>query len=245
MAEPTPSAYPRRFSWPMRLFLGVMVFGMIVRCCLGPKLITLWADELNVAERPGGTPEEVATFFRPWPEAATRERLTDGPGCGRFVIVWVYTRLEYLGVVVGFPQGWPMFSGAHTSSRVCRARLLYADGRAEVVRLRSDPEDLTRYSRWNFDKVQNYEVELKEKKGYTAELLGYCNMLSHRHATNEAGSALKTIRLFWVRHDFPPPGADAREWLREQTRRPACIGRDAFTYDVTTRHGRWLAVPKR
>jgi len=50
--------------------------------------------------------------------------------------------------------------------------------------------------------------------GTAEEAFGYCNLLRHRYPESDAGSPLREIRLFVVRYDLPPPGVDARRWLR-------------------------------
>jgi hypothetical protein len=65
-------------------------------------------------------------------------------------------------------------------------------------------------------------------------------LLAHRYPEHN-GSPLARIFLFQVRYDFPPPGVDAREFLRQQTGPPADqISPDYFRYDVCERKGTYL-----
>jgi hypothetical protein len=161
---------------------------------------------------------------------------------GRWAFCWASSRLELWENLVGFRQQWQMFSpGASRRKWVTRARLIYSDGTTRVVRNHGDPEDLTRYSHWFEEKILDHELAVDDDEDRADEALGYCNLLAHRHARNKAGRPLKTIRLFQVRYDLTPPGADARAWLEAQTGPPPDqVFPDFYEYDVANRDGKFL-----
>jgi hypothetical protein len=269
-----PPAAPR-FSWPLRIFLSVLLFDMLFRCFAVLYPWTDWRDEMNMTGLPRRfpTPAERAElaqkatpdnphpvadrvlesfdslwdFFRPWPDESVRRRLRTPSDGGKFVVCWINTRLNCLENIVGIQQGWVMFSpSVHTGRTVTRARLRYADGTERIERHLGDPDDLTRYFRWNKYRVRSHQMEVQPDR--KDECFGYCNLLSHRHARNEKGSALTRIRLFQVRFEFPPPGADAHAFLQEQMRLthdsiPSAdgpVGADFYEFDAEKRVGTLL-----
>lgn len=243
--------YPTRFSWPMRLFLSVLVFDLVFRSF--SILIDRngkWPGELAMrtapvrfdtrAEREGkllrrtpGQPHPVVEdvmasfdsvweFLKPWPGADTRARLYSWREGGKFVFCWLNTRLSFFENLVGINEEWPMFSPYVADEKECtRARLTFADGSTQIVRQRRDPEDPCHYSHWFEEKVLNYERLVSNEKGHMAYNQGYCNLLAHRYHNNAAGSPLVSIRLYTVTYKFPSPGEDAAAVLRAQRDMPA------------------------
>jgi hypothetical protein len=220
--------YPTRFGWGMRLLLGVLLFDMIFRGFSALYPWEQWAGELAVAGAPpkrlptraemaaapdGGrqaTAEALRDFpeyFVPWPGAETRERLASPVDAAKWGPVWLVTRLAVLENIAGIDQEWPMFGpNVRKVRHLARARLRFADGSERTVRLVSDPEDLTRYSHWFEEKVLDHEGLVGPGSGQNNNNAGYCNLLLHRHPRNAAGSPLRTIELYMVRYDAPPPG---------------------------------------
>lgn len=264
---PTPAAppYPTRFSWPMRLFLFVLVFDIVFRSC--SILIDRdndWPGELSMRTMPvrldtraeraeklrqwaPGQPNPVTKdvkecldsiweFFKPWPSRDTRARIHSWRDGGKYVYCWLNTRLSFLENLVGINEEWPMFSPYVAAKKdITRARLTFADGTTRIVRQRRDPEDLCHYSHWFEEKVLNYE-RLVLHDGWDRYKRGYCNLLAYRYPRNAAGSPLVSIRLFNVTYEFPPPGVDAVAHLRAQTGPPPeQISGDYFHYEVATR----------
>ena len=244
MPEHAPTPAPR-FSWPMRVFLFVVLFDMVFRCFAILYPWDDWADALKMTPLPRRLPtaaeraalirnatsddphpaldrtlltcDSVWDFFKPWPEPAVRQKLRTPEDAGKYVICWLNTRLNLFENVTGFQQGWGMFSpGASTTRQLTRARLHYADGSEVIRRNLGDVEDQTHYFRWGEYRVRSYQMEVKPSK--EDECLGYCNLLAHRYARNADGSPLKQIRLFRVQCDFAPPGVDPREFLQAQMR---------------------------
>jgi hypothetical protein len=231
----------------MRLFLSVLVFDIVFQSFAAALHITDWRERLKVKRYPlrlptwdeidqlkedesPANPHPVADrlldtfdaawdFFKPWPDRKSRRRLDDWEDCTRYSVCWLSTRLQFCEHLLGFQQGWPMFSPTvnHDKTKP-RARLIYADGSRRVVRLEaSDPPDLTHYSRWFVDRVNNYEMDVE--KTDTLGCLGFCNLLAHRHRTR-GGQPLVRIEIFLVRYYFPEPDQDAATVFREQSGPP-------------------------
>jgi hypothetical protein len=253
----------------MRLFLFFILFNMIFRSMSVLYPWRDWARDLDMRRFPvrlstraeiaklseRATPERPRPVFddlmlsvdslwdyaKPWPEAAVRAKMRGWGDLGKWSACWLCTRMEFFENLVGFDNEWPMFSPSVGKVRhVSRARLLYADGSERIVRTRGDPEDLTRFSHWFKEKILDHELKVREGEARADESLGFCNMLSHRYAENESGSPLVTIRLFVVRFDLAPPGADYREWYARLSEEPTRTYPDFYVYDVKTRHGKCL-----
>jgi hypothetical protein len=227
----------------MRLFLSVIVFDMVFQSIAGAIDVTDWRKQLHVQAYPVRLPtsdeveefardespadphpvadlyldtlDSVWDYFKPWPDPKVRGHIHDWRDCTWYAACWLSTRLRFGEHLLGFQQGWPMFSPTvkHDKTKP-RARLVYADGGCRVVRLAaSDPPDLTHYSRWFVDRVNNYEMDVEPKDRVAC--LGYCNLLAHRHPTR-AGQPLVRVELFLVRYYFPEPDEDAAEVFRRQ-----------------------------
>lgn len=195
------------------------------------------------SERVWRAADSLWDFWRPWPEASARAKIHTRLDGGKWALAWLSSRMEFVENLVGVNEEWPMFSpSVGKFKQVPRGRLVYADGSERIVRGRCDPDDLTRYSHWFDEKILDYELAVRPGgEGRAADNRGYCNLLAHRHAVNDAGSPLVTVYLFMVRYDFPPPGEDAREWLLARTGPPAKhVLADFFEYDVATRDGKIL-----
>jgi hypothetical protein len=256
MSEPTENPEPNlpassgtvpqqkpRFSWPMRIFLSVLLFDMFFRCFAILYPWQDWRDEMKMTKRPRRflTPQErvewardataddphpvldrtlltfdsIWDFFKPWPEAKVRSHLRTPEDAGKFALCWLNTRLSFLENLIGAQQGWAMFSpGVNTCRRVNRARLRYADGSERIVRTLGDPEDPTHFFRFGSYRVRSHQMEVTPTKD--EECFGYCNLLRFRYAENENGSRLQQIRLYRVLIEFTPPRVDPREFLQGQ-----------------------------
>lgn len=262
--------YPTRFSWPMRVFLFVLVFDIVFRSfsilidrendwpgelamkTMPVRLDTRAQREGKLLRRTPGQPHPVVEdvmasfdsvweFFKPWPGAETRQRLYSWREGGKFVFCWLNTRLSFFENLVGINEEWPMFSPYVANEKdFTRARLTFADGSTQIVRQHRDPEDPCHYSRWLQEKVLNYE-RMVTSSGGEAYRLGYCNLLAHRYHKNAAGSPLVSIRLFTVIYKLPHPGEDAAAVLRAQREMPAGqVSPDYYHYDVARRDGKKL-----
>ena len=136
---------------------------------------------------------------------------------GKYVFAWLASRLDIVENICGINEEWPMFSpNAGRGDRVARARLQYADGTDRLIRQRSEPADLTHFSRWNEEKILDHETKVKWSRRED-ECWAYCNLLSYRYPENENRSPLRRILLYSVFIDYPKPGdPDPRGFLLRQ-----------------------------
>lgn len=254
-----PARAPR-FSWPMRVFLFVVLFDMIVRSMAFAVPWEEWEDDLGVRDMPrrlptqaelreidadpersvaarfGETGRSFGRFLVPWPTDDVREEMDGVDDTGRFAVVWMLTRLQFFERFVGLDQNWPMYSNVASSDARTRSRLFYADGSTVDVRQTSDPADLTNYSHWLEKKRSGHEN--KVRPGMTEECRGWCHFLAHRHHRNEAGAELERIELFRVRYKWPKPGEDPRAVLAAQCGPPEDQCEPVFyAYDVARGSG--------
>lgn len=259
--------YPTRFGWGIRLLLCFLIFDMLWRGFSVCYPWGEWAGELDMRKRPRRLPtraeiaemareasdtnptpvrdevfkalDSVWTFFKPWPDAEVSSRLHTWQDTGKWAMVWTTSRLEFIENVFGYNEEWPMFSPSVGKKKwLARARLVFADGSERIVRSKGDPEDLTNYSHWFEEKILDHELKVKEGERYESDVIGYCNLLLHRHGRNDRGAELKKIYFFVVRYDLPPPGVDIRKWWKEQTGPPADqVYKEFYEYDVATRKG--------
>jgi hypothetical protein len=243
----------------MRLFLCFLIFDMVFR---GLSVLYPWEDwvgELDMRRAPvrlptlaecnsePATPEVMRAvdsfwdFLKPWPEASARAKIHSWSDGGKWALCWLSTRLDLFENLVGFNNEWPMFSPSVAKRKyVARARLYFESGSEKIVRARADPEDLTNFSHWWEEKILDHELKVKEGEGRVNDVLGYCNLLSHRYPVNEAGSPLVRIRLFLVRLDLPEPGVNYREHYEKLNREPSSTYPDFYDFDVKARHGKRL-----
>ncbi len=264
--EPSPPPVPRRFSWPMRFFLGVMLFFLVYRpfCILYPWKD--WLEHLQMDDAPArlatraereklaasaspekpfpvtdsllGTLDSVWGFFKPWPGANTRARIRERRDYATFAVCWVNSRAHFVEALLLYNTEWSMFSpSVSTRKSMPRARLIYADGSTDEVASDTEPADRTHYFRFCECRVLNYQF--KVRPGASLSCAGYCNWLAHRHAEKD-GAPLKTIRLYVVSYDLPAPGVDGRAYWQDA--QPEGDD-DFYEYDVAERHGRKLDAP--
>jgi hypothetical protein len=249
----------------MRLFLTLLLFDIVFRSFSVCFPWAEWGSELEIRLMPArlATRAEleeraargedasrlddmeaafasVARFFNPFPEQRTREKLTTNKARLKYTLTWLSSRWDLVENVLGYNEEWPMFSpNVSRVKHVARATLYYGDHSTCEVRIHGDPEDLTRYSHWNEEKVLDHELKVKEER--PDECFGYCNLLAHRYPRNDSGAALVKIRLRMVTYYLPKPEEDARARLAEQSGPPEDQqGDDFYEYDVKTREGRSL-----
>ena len=235
-----------RFSWPMRLFLGFLIFDIVFHSLAALTPYRDWLDEMGLerfpkrlptqaeiaklASEPHGDDETPVTdrflesldsvwdYFKPWPSAKVRHKLKGWDDRGMYALSWLTSRLDFFESLAGVPQRWTMFSpNVSQAATVARVRLLFQDGSHADVRLTADPEDLTSYSHWFEEKVLDYELKVV---GDYDSRLGYCNYLSHQHKHNACGSPLEKIYIYKVRYTYPAPDDDALAVLKAQNGPP-------------------------
>lgn len=261
-------SWPRRFSWPMRLFLCYFLFDMVVRSLLSlTDCDSTWNEEYGIAAYPAALPtpaelEQVAKaspekplaakaerlwqsvrtvgpYFSPMPSDETRAKLETPEDVGKYAITWTVTRLAFVGHSLGVDQDWPMFSpNVGTDETLGRLRLVFADGASEIQRHIADPEDLTWFSHWFEEKPLQVVLKIHSDED---QRLGYCMWLAKQRPKNDTGSPLVRIEVFEVWYTYPTPDDDARAYLIAQTGPPPEQQGPVFwIYDVATRTGRWI-----
>ena len=252
-----PPPYPRRFGWPMRLFLTLFLFAITYRCFAILFPIEGWSDDFKVRRYPlrlstlaeleekareasdenphpvrddlRETADSVWDYWKPWPGAETRPHIKTWGDGAKATACWVHWRLAFVEHLCAVDEGWPMFSPSVATEKYhTRARLFYADHSAVVVRQTTEPDDYRRYAHWFHDKRGNYERAADDDSEDGCR--GYCHLLLHRCGPNDAGSPLVKIVLFNVRVDLPPPGADPQAHYAEQNRLTASPPRLAGPY---------------
>ncbi len=267
LAAELPAVRPPRWSWPVRVFVVVFVFDMVVRGFLSlAPVIGDWSKEFGMESYPhplpsreelrqcvAGTHPQDWTFWQryavslqsagrflvPWPTEKVRERIDSVHDVGKFTLAWLESRLRFCERLVAIDQNWPMFS-PNVSDRdtLARMRLVYADGSHKEHRLICDPVDLTSYSHWFREKFLQIATRL-HRDG--AARLGYCRMLAHQFGENPNGSPLVRIEVFQVHYRYPSPGDDPQQWLAEQTGPPPDqIDPPFWEYDLQAQQGRKL-----
>jgi hypothetical protein len=243
----TPPSPPRpRFSWPMRFFLGFVLFDMVFHSFAALVPYGSWCKEYEIAKMPRGLPdpelrEELARasveadhnlltervmssfdslweYWRPWPGPESRKKMSDLEDVSKVAVAWTATRLDFIEHLFRVKQGWIMFSpNVGKYDEVYRARLVFADGSKETVRTIAEPADLVHFDSFRFGS-EKWLISTWTRIGEGDEdsQRGFCNLLAHRRPRNEAGSALKIIYLVSVRYNYPKPGEDAREFMESQ-----------------------------
>ena len=238
-------ARPPRFSWPVRILLFLVLFHMFFRSTDVLYPWEDWLHELNLKRMPRGLPtraelakmlteaegsrapawkefkECAASLVRYWnpvPADKTKKELTSEMAWLKYGLAWTASRLQWCECILGYDQEWPMFSPNVGRRRyVTRARLQYDDGSEITIRPRSEPEDLTSYSRWTQGKIigiDRFVFSDHSMRSYACP--GYCNFLAHRYARTANGSLLRSIVLYEVKFLFVPPDEDPHAFLIDQ-----------------------------
>ncbi len=240
--------YPRRFGWPMRIFLSLFIVAITYRCFgiffpfddwrsdLGlhtyPRPLPTQRERADLAGQTSDdhphpvfeefmkTADSVWDYWKPWPDADTRPKIKSWTDGGKFTACWINSHLAFVEHVCAIDEGWPMFSPSVVSEHVLtRARLFYDDDSDVVLRQTSEPEDYGHFWRWFNDKRGNYERHAVPDDDEGCQ--GYCNLLRHRYAQNAAGAKLVKIVLFRIKIVAPPPGTDPVAHYADQNRRTA------------------------
>lgn len=260
------NAWPRKFSWPMRVFLCYFVADMVLRSLFSLLPYGEWREELRVAHYPkalptpaelrairaGENPEhksplarfaaslaDVPAYLSPIPNAETRSRIEDVQDVGVYAATWLVTRLDFAGNVIGVNQGWPMFSpNTVTGDTLARFRLVYADGSSSIHNSIVDPVDPTSIGHF-------LDAKLRRSAGRAHEdvdiRLGYCMWLAKQYPANEAASPLREIEVFKVRYEYPGPQDDPHEFLAAQYGPPPSQQQAPFwVYRVASGRGEYI-----
>jgi hypothetical protein len=229
-----PQDYPRRFGWPMRIFLGVFLFCLTFRCAAVVLPLAEWHPYYGIRELPPPLPPllasakanpgkdaeapvtwaDLADFFNPWPEAATLKRVQSPWDACKRGMTWLNGKIRLAECVCAVNEQWGMYApDVATSKMHCRARLIYSDDSERIIKQQAEPADFTQYGHWIQERVINYECEVvKDAK----QRKGFCNMLANRFPTNAAGARLQKIVLIYVQVTLVTPGDDPMEHYQYQ-----------------------------
>jgi hypothetical protein len=240
-----PPPYPRRFSWPMRIFLTLFLAGVTYRCFAILLPIDDWNKQYEVRDYPErlstltelaeksnkatednphpvvadvmSTADSVWDYWKPWPGARTRAKINSWEDGTHVAACWFDGHLAFVEHLCGINEGWPMFSPYLAQVNYhTRARLIYEDDSDLVIRQTIEPVDYRHYSHGFQERITNYETRAADNDEDAC--YGYCNLLRHRYERNAAGSKLVIIVLFQVTIYYPPPGADPQAHYAEQNR---------------------------
>lgn len=240
--SPGSGAYP---IW-LRLFIAATLTAMVVRSSLNTVMHHLdWAAKLEMFTLPYPLPSQqerdeirggharyatlaprlassalsTLRFFNPAPTAKTALHLTSATAWLQYGVVWVHTRLEFLGKLIGVDERWTMFSPSVGTRRVAvRARLHFADGDVIEVRTPVEPDDLTNFVRPFAQRRLQHAINLTQLEDVRTS---WCQALTRVHPQNGNGAALVAIDLHKVRHELAPAGADpVAHWAAENRRPP-------------------------
>jgi len=185
----------------------------------------------SLSSRLLATGASVLRFANPLPPAKTRRRLTNAEAWLKYAIVWLHTRLEFGGRLIGVDQRWTMFSPTLGTTRtVIRSVLTYADGVQVSVRSRAEPDDLAAFIRPFAQRRLQHDLNLAQLDDVR---LNWCRALARERSTNPTGARLQTIALYEVRYRLAAPDVDAKQhWANEQARPlPAA---PSWLFDVST-----------
>jgi hypothetical protein len=234
----------------MRLFLGFYLFYMVFSCLATAITPVLkWRDDYKLQSHPLALPTKaelqwiregvhpggytssseryldsfgsLATFFIPGTDPMLAESLQSDADYFRVPLLWMETRLLFIGEIIGIGQRWQMFSpDVATQYTFPRFRLVFEDGTSTI--LRSDcepPEDLLQpvYPFWFNEKTLRpcYLVfSMPEARK------GMMNHLHIKYRENEEESRLAFIEILAVTHYYLPIGKDSRNWYRAQSGPP-------------------------
>jgi hypothetical protein len=266
--------WPRRFSWPMRLFLLLFVFDMIARGFLTLTSYEKWYDELAMETTPTALPTraKIANLYRGEKDAksagllAVAQRFgTCLASAGRYFVPWPEDKTQ---AKLDSAERFGKYAVAWTGSR-CGfvARLVGIDhgwpmyspnvatedtvGRCILVYadgsqtvLRNWADPEDQTHFWRFGAKRPLQIGTRMHEDYTARD-GYCNWVAHEYATNDRGAALVRIDVFKVTFEFVGPEDDPVAFLAAQSGPPAKQIEPVFyTYDVAARKGHTVAAKK-
>jgi hypothetical protein len=150
----SPPPYPRRFGWPMRIFLTLFLAAITYRCFAALAPMSDWHERYGVKMYPTRlstvaelaeesrkatdknpypvaedflyTGDSVWDYWKPWPGAETRRRIHSCGDGAAVAACWVHGHLAFVEHLCGINENWPMFSPSVSGVNYhTRARLVY------------------------------------------------------------------------------------------------------------------------
>jgi len=246
----TEADYPRRFSWPMRIFLCLFLFDMVARSFIAlTPYDEQWAEEVAMEDDlrppPLPTPAELrqirAGEHPGGCTSATASLAESFASLGPYFSPWPDERTrqkidsplqagKYAVVWIG-SRFWLIerILGVDQDWAMFSPNVGTGDTTARCRLVFADGSE--RYIRLIVDPADltNYSHGVSEKWLQTQGKVhhdadarrGFCNYLAHRHPTNDAGSPLLRIYISKVRYEYPDPyQVDTFEFLRRQSGPP-------------------------
>jgi hypothetical protein len=184
----------------------------------------------SLSQRLSAAGASVIRFANPLPTTKTAQRLETSRAWLKYAAVWIHTRLEFVGRLIGVDERWTMFSPTVGTTRtVVRAVLSYADGTDVTVRSLVEPDDFTNFVRPFAQRRLQHDINLTQLEDVRSN---WCRYLARTRPNSAFGSPLDSIGLYELRHALAPPGADAAQhWMEENAR--ALPQAPSWRFDVT------------
>jgi hypothetical protein len=254
--------YPTKYPWHVRLIIIASVFFIVVRSAFNIQMHKLhWADELGMFTLPYALPTEqeraeiragkskryedvssrlgaVATslvrFANPVPTEKTLSKATGAVDWLKYGVVWVHSRIEFLGRLIGVDERWTMYSPTVGKTRtVARAVMWYSDGSTMEARAKTEPRDLASFVRPFSQRRLQFDVNLPSM---SSARLGWSRYLARHWPENESGARLQKIDFYKVAYKLPDVGQDyAKHWRSGNARKVK--GEPFWRYVVATDNG--------
>jgi hypothetical protein len=254
----------------MRLALGLFVFDMVARSLISlTPADKTWREALEVPRLPLRLPtstqrerivdgldqkydtlgsrylatlRSVLWFLSPIPRGKVVPHLNSASDYGKYAVVWVATRLGFMGSVLALDEDWPMFSPNVRRAHITpRAKLVYDDGTREQLWLLGEPYDPTSFHRWLVKRP--LQIDLRLAKDYDARL-GVSRNIAERYATSSEGATLVSIEMYEVKYSLPGPHQNAHKVLANQAQKPT-YDKPFWRYDVASDTGRTFDEKKK
>lgn len=254
--------YPTKYPWHIRLIIVASVFFIVTRSAFNIQMHKLrWAEELSVFTLPfalpterereeiragkskryqdlssrfGATMTSVLRFANPVPNERTLSKLEEPVDWLKYGLVWLHTRAEFLGRLIGVDERWTMYSPTVGKTRtVARAVMWYSDGTTMEARAKTEPRDLANFVRPFSQRRLQYDINLPSM---TSVRLGWSRYLARHWPTNDNGAKLEKIDFYKVTYKLPEPGQDyAKHWRSGNARKVK--GDPFWRYIVATDKG--------
>ncbi len=238
--------YPTKYPWHIRLIIIASVFFIVVRSAFNVQMHKLhWADDLSMFTLPFAPPtaqerNEIVTgkvtryedvwsrygasfssvlrFANPVPAEKTLAKISTGVDWIKYGLVWVHSRIEFLGRLIGVDERWTMYSPTVGKTRsVARAVLWYSDGTTMEARAKTEPRDLASFVRPFSQRRLQYDINLPTMTGVR---LGWSRYLARNWPENDTGATLEKIDFYKVAYKLPEPGQDyTKHWRSGNARK--------------------------
>lgn len=254
--------YPTKYPWHIRVIIIASVFCIVSRSAFNIQMHKLrWADDLSVFTLPFALPTEqereeiragkskryqdvssrfaasfssVLRFANPVPNEKTLSKIEQPTDWLKYALVYIHSRIEFLGRLIGVDERWTMYSPTVGKTRtVARAVMWYSDGTTMEARAKTEPHDLANFVRPFSQRRLQYDINLPTM---TNVRLGWSRYLARHWPKNESGAQLEKIDFYKVTYKLPEPGQDyLKHWRSGNARKVK--GEPFWRYIVATDKG--------